>query len=177
MRNKCAIACFFLASISAGTTFANENVPRTLSEMQRLGDEIYVLKLELQLADLRSQIAAKKAESMPKHAVHAPLGQMSLPLPPPMSGGGVGGQGSVATLMVIGLEGVDGNLRAAIAIDGQGTQVVSEGDHLPDGWRVERITENGVSVRKGKQLKSLPFGREPSPAAANGANFPGRAGI
>jgi len=133
----------------------------TAAQVMRLNEEIQALQMELKRVELQAQIAAKKAEMAPKPS-SLPAGMGGASLPPPVPGGGVRGPSSP---VVTGLEGVDGKLRATVAFEGEGAMVVAEGDILPTGWRVVRITESSVIVGRDKERKSLPFGRETKPQA------------
>lgn len=169
MQNKYAVCAAALALLFSGLASADAGKPAgTVSEIMRLNDEIQGLQLELKRVDLQAQIAAKKAEAPPRPAVQLPTSGPSS-LPPPLPGG-AGGRSFGAMPMVTGLEGVDGKLRATLAMSGEGSVIVSEGDVLPGGWRVERITEASVVVRKDRERRSLPFGREPVPV-------PSRSGV
>jgi type IV pilus biogenesis protein PilP len=167
MQNKCTVCAVALALLFSGAACAGDGkTAGTVSEIIRLNDEIQALQMELKRVDLQAQIAAKKTEMSPKPLPAMPATGPTT-LPPPLPGGGGRSIGSMP--MVTGLEGVDGKLRATLAIQGEGSVIVVEGDVLPDGWRVERITESSVTVRKDKARRSLPFGREANPMQRQGS--------
>jgi type IV pilus biogenesis protein PilP len=172
MQNKYAVCAAALALLFSGSACADDGkTSGTVSEIMRLNDEIQGLQLELKRVDLQAQIAAKKAETAPRSAAPLPTSGPSS-LPPPLPGG-ADGRGFGAMPMVTGLEGVDGKLRATLAMSGEGSVIVAEGDVLPGGWRVEHITEASVIVRKDKERRSLPFGREAVPGLSRtGAGAP-----
>lgn len=158
MQNK-YVVCAALALMFSGVVCAAENQSTgTVSEIMRLNDEIQALQLELKRVDLQAQIAAKKAESAPRSVASLPTSGLPPPIP-----GGAGGRSLGEMPVVTGLEGVDGKLRATLAMSGEGTVVVAEGDVLSGGWRVEQITEASVSVRRDKERRSLLFSRGSAP--------------
>lgn len=170
MQNKYTVCAVALALLFSGTAFAGDGkTAGTVSEIMRLNDEIQALQMELKRVDLQAQIAAKKAEMSPKPVSALPAtGPSTLPPPVPLPGAGARAFGAMP--MVTGLEGVDGKLRATLAIQGEGSVTVAEGDVLSGGWRVERITESSVTVRnKDKERRSLPFGREVNPVPRQGS--------
>lgn len=173
MQNKYVACAAALALLFSGVACAEAaKAPGTVSEIMRMNEEIQALQLELKRVELQAQIAAKKAEAAPRPSAHLPAPSPTS-LPPPLPGG-VDGRGFGGMPVVTGLEGVDGKLRATLAMNGEGSVIVSEGDVLPGGWRVERITESSVTVRKGKERRSLPFGREASSTQTrSGMSAPG----
>lgn len=167
MQNKYTVCAVALALVFSGAACAGDGkTAGTVSEIMRLNDEIQALQMELKRVDLQAQIAAKKAEMSPKPVLALPATGPST-LPPPLPGAGARAFGAMP--MVTGLEGVDGKLRATLAIQGEGSVTVAEGDVLSGGWRVERITESSVTVRKGKERRSLSFGREVNPVPRQGS--------
>lgn len=162
---------------------AAPRAPVTIEDLTRINEEIVVLTAELKRIELLAQIAAKKAElakaSAPAAAAPVPptvpppslltLPVSSIPpaspasqLPPAMPPGqqGSGMTSEVSMPVVLGLEGIDGRLRAILAYPGGLTLTVTDADTILDGWRVERITDRSVTVLKNNERRQLAFGRD-----------------
>lgn len=69
-----------------------------------------------------------------------------------------GAQGDGTSPYVLALTGVSGARRAQLVVPGFGRMTVSVGDRLPNGWRIEQISDQAVLARPQSGVRvQLPF--------------------
>lgn len=137
-----ALACIGFT----GSVFADDPA----EEIRRINESIAILTAQKTELDLRSQIAAKKAE-MDKQSGATPSA-LSTPATSP---------GEQVLPVVRGIEGFEGKLTATLAFGGGVQQTVKQGEKIRGGWTITQIDVNSVSLTRGRETTRLGFGTEP----------------
>jgi type IV pilus biogenesis protein PilP len=186
MSNKllCVIAFAGSCALVVATVGAEESnkvagstgkTPSVAEQIRAINEQMAVLSAQLNEADLRAKIAVKNEElrransgdiSSQKGAPGGQPGQTGQPALP----------SNLQTLnakeempIVQAIEGVDGKLKATLAMRSSGTvQTVSQGDAFGD-WSVKTIRINEVTITRGKTATRLPFGTAPENSLSQGA--------
>ncbi|MBP8275267.1 MAG: type IV pilus biogenesis protein PilP [Propionivibrio sp.] len=125
-------------------------------EIKRINESIAVLSAQKAELELRSQIAAKKAE-MDKLQGTAPAAA-SAPAPAPAE---------PVIPVVRGIEGFEGKLTATLAFGGGVQQTVKQGEKIRGGWTITQIDVNSVTLTRGRETTRLGFGTEPPTYSPN----------
>lgn len=113
------------------------NVSSSAKEIADINERLAVLNARFAELEMQSKIATKKSEI---NKVKNP-NDFNVEFVP-----------SVAFI-----DGVDGNLKAVLYVEGGNTQSVSVGDKV-GGWKVKGIKMDSVTVQKGKEVRHLGFG-------------------
>ncbi len=126
-------------------------------EIKRINESIAVLSAQKAELELRSQIAAKKAE-MNKLEGTTPAAAASTPAQAPTE---------PVIPVVRGIEGFEGKLTATLAFGGGVQQTVKQGEKIRGGWTITQIDVNSVTLTRGRETTRLGFGTEPPTYSPN----------
>lgn len=127
-------------------------------EIKRINESIAVLTAQKAELELRSQIAAKKAE----------MEKLSAPAPA-VTASAVQAPAEQVTPVVRGIEGFEGKLTATLAFGGGVQQTVKQGEKIRGGWTITQIEVNAVTLTRGKEVTRLGFGSEPPTYSSSSA--------
>jgi type IV pilus biogenesis protein PilP len=134
------IATFYIGTTS--TAIAQESIQE---QLQHINDSIAILNAKRQELELRSQVVTKQAEiDRITNADSASIDRSRHPV-------------------VQSIEGADGRLVAMLAFGSGIQQNVRQGDSIPGGWQVSKITVDAVHITRGKDRVRLAYGHEPPP--------------
>lgn len=131
-----------------------EGAYSTAEQIADINERMAVLSAELAELEVKAKIALKRAELNNAINPNASADSESLP-------------------SVDYINGVDGNMKASLFIQGGHTQFVGVGDKV-GAWRVKQIKTDSVVLQKGKEVVNLGFGTYSAPETLNTPlpNFP-----
>lgn len=125
-------------------------------------EEIDRLKRELETERLKNQIAKVKEET---RRLEVPLEppEVKLPATPASKGeasrpyrGKESTESMAPSVLVLAIQGIDGRNTATISYDGQSVMEVGKGAALPDGSRVQNISNSSVVLLQGGKEHHYP---------------------
>lgn len=128
--------CLPLAPVAS----AQESIPE---QLQRINESIALLTAQRQELELRSQIAARQAEIDRANNTDAVnIDRIRHPV-------------------VRSIEGADGKMTATLAFGSGQQQTVRQGEKIPGGWLISKISVDAVHISRGKEKARLSYGYEP----------------
>lgn len=157
MFNRKFIPLICAALIPLGVAAEGDPHRSAADEIRSLNEEIAILSARLKSLELEAQVRNKQKE----------IDQIGQPI------GGEGDKRRGNTPVVKSIEGVDGQLRATLSFGDGVTQTAQEGDPIPDGWKVSRISVNSVTLVRGNERRQLGFGSEPPRSRGGAQGMPG----
>ncbi len=137
------------------------------ADLDALHDQAAILKAQLEVAKLRSEIQ-KTMNTASAHGGVPPVSNPPLTPPP---------AGPAPMPQVLAVMGAGSRVTATILLPNGGEMMVSPGVRFPGGWTLERIDDGTVWARQknGKQAQILPLAGGGSPQSGSlpyGASFP-----
>jgi len=123
-------------------------------------DELAALEAQIPILEAKAKIAKLNADIKdPSGMAQGPQG-IGLPGLPalggailPVSAQAVAAQRPIDSVVhALSISAFDGQYRALLAVDGQNV-TVRQGDEIQGGWTVQSITDAGVKLIKGKQVR------------------------
>jgi type IV pilus biogenesis protein PilP len=156
-------------------------------EIADINQRIALLSAQLAELDLQNQIAIKQAElkkagsggsSLDKElggdiSMGSIINAVQQQMPPLPISAEMGSVSSSNELSLLSIDGIDGELRAVISVDGGRGLTVRENEDI-DGWNIANIEKDRVIIQQGSITKSIFLSKnsERNNSAVNSANRP-----
>lgn len=167
-----------IVALVAGLVMSVPTLAETAAEeIKRINEQIAVLSARLTEVEFKAKIAAKEAElaklqrdgrdgnAPGTHTASSPLAVNANPVPTAPA------VAQEEIPVVRSIDGMDGKLRATLALRGGVVQSVGVGEKF-GAWTTKEISVSAVTLVKGKEVVRLAFGNEPpAPSTGGGGSF------